>query len=101
MRTPKGRTMMKAAVGCLALLAVGACSELDLSGSQDLFQVGSTYHFLTFYGDGNVRIIEAPDEHGWALVEIVEGFSGVAEGEVLLNTSDALFAKRVESELVE
>lgn len=93
MRTQNERMLIKAAVVCLA---IGACSDLDLGGSQDVFQVGKIYHFEFLAGDGDVRIIEVPDERGWALVEHVEGFSDIPEGEVLLNTSNALVAWHVE-----
>ena len=101
MSTPNERTMIKAAVVCLTLVAVGACSDLDLGGGQEVFQVGNTYYFGFLGGEGDVRIIEGPDERGWALVEVVDGFSDIAEGEVLLNTSTAIVAWRIDSEPVE
>lgn len=101
MRTPNRRTMIKAAAVCLALLAVGACGDLDLGGGRDVFEAGNTYKFLSLAGDIEARVIEAPDESGWALVKVLDGLSEFEDGEVLLNTSNVLFAKRIDSEPVE
>ena len=105
MRTPNERTMIKAAVVCLTLVAVGGCSDLGLSGSQDVFAAGASYKIETILGSLiDFRVIEAPDDRGWVLVEILSApsdFPDFQEGEVLLNTSSALFAKRIDSESVE
>ena len=101
MRTPNGSTMIRATVVCLILFAVGACSDLDLGGGQDVFETGNSYKFLSLGGDIDARIIKAPDDSGWALVEILDGLSEFEDGEVLLNTSNVLFAKRIDSEPAE
>ena len=80
----------------LLSIALATFSMSPAMADAGVFQAGKSYHFTGMIYDGDILILETPDNNGWARVKILSGKLKKYIGkEGFVNLSSFLTAKEI------